>query len=200
MRKRVRFESGKGGCELFGIRCRHFDSAKPENGINCGKDDPDGDRTSPSICTRIREPAPGQLERSMPAIEFAYNDSVNPRTFPYTPFFIAHGRETWTPIKATVKHHFGGKRGEGTRDGTTELRRYVERKREAEEVTRDNHRRLTSKFLRDQREKFSYATPFSVGTRVWLTDVRLKGEQKPPVLESRRLGPLLVTEALPHDS
>lgn len=142
---------------------------------------------------------PDNWSEALPAIEFAYNDSVNPRTFPYTPFFIAHGRETWTPIKATVRHHFGETAEERVRDGTTELRSYVERMRQAEEVTRENHRRLTSKFLRDQREKFSYATPFSVGTRVWLTDVRLKGERKPPALESRRIGPLVVTEALPHD-
>ena len=143
---------------------------------------------------------PDNWSEALPAIEFAYNDSVNPRTFPYTPFFIAHGRETWTPIKSTVKQYFGETAKEGARDGTPQLRSYVERMRQAEEVTRENHRRLTSKFLREQREKFSYTMPFTVGTWVWLTDVRLKGEIKPPVLESRRIGPLIVTEALPHDS
>lgn len=146
---------------------------------------------------------PDNWSEALPSIEFAYNDSVNPRTYPYTPFFIAHGRETWTPIQATVQYYFGGNNSNGapsTTSVTSELESFVKRMRQAEEVTRENHRRLTNKFLREQREKFSYSVPFTTGTKVWLTDLSLKGEKKPPVLESRRIGPLIVKEALPHDS
>ena len=140
---------------------------------------------------------PERWSEALPAIEFAYNDSVNPRTYPWTPFMVAYGREPWHPIQQDVQQYFPTQPEAKTpaqKQATENFSRFLRTKFEVIKDAKANYRRLTNEFLETSRNKFSYFSPFSIGDLVWLTDVNLKGKLKEPALRPKRQGPFRIAE------
>lgn len=148
---------------------------------------------------------PNSWSEGLAAIEYAYNDSVNPRTFPFTPFLIALGRENTRNIVTDVERYFPSPESSSTGrissiiDPLVAFENYLERRFDLEQHARRNYNQLTEKFLEEKRKKFAYL-PFLVGDLVWLAHtVRLKNEVKQPSLAPRRSGPFIILETLPHN-
>ena len=139
---------------------------------------------------------PEMWSEILPAVEFAYNDSVNPRTYPWTPFMVAYGREPWHPIQTDVQRHFPSSSlsDEIKTNGGQAFHRFLRHRFDVLSDAKANFRKLTRQFLEERRRKFSYFSPFSVGDLVWLTDVRLKNEVAKPALKAKRSGPYRVVE------
>jgi len=148
---------------------------------------------------------PQAWSEALPSVEFAYNDSVNPRTYPYTPFMIAHGREPTHAIQGDVERFFPCPGGgvnttvTGTADAWDNYADYLNLRKDVIHTAKENYRKLSQQFLETQRKKFGYFVPFKVGDLVWLTDVRLKNEVKAPSLNPKRFGPFEISEVLPHN-
>ena len=144
---------------------------------------------------------PERWSEALPAVEFAYNDSVNPRTHPWTPFIVAYGREPWHPIQADVQRHFPASSLSDeikTNDGQA-FHRFLNHRFDVLNDAKANFRKLTQQFLEERRRKFSYFSPFSVGDLVWLTDVKLKNEVAKPALNAKRSGPFRIVEIAPRN-
>jgi len=141
----------------------------------------------------------------LPAIEYAYNDSVNPRTYPYTPFQIARGREDFRNVQSDVERHFPSSNpppvdGMSELDAPEKVREYLNTQKDVAEHARANYRRMTREFLDRNAKRFEHYSPFRVGDMVWFVpSMHLKGEIKEPALNRRRIGPFQVTECLPHN-
>jgi len=123
----------------------------------------------------------------IPAIEFAYNDSVHPKIAPYTPFIVSTGREPRVPMEVWLNSELPAGlderlEWEGTRNGEMPLRHfalpgkdpvtyahgqpieeYVRRCWRITAKAREHFQDHTEKALREQRKKFAYAPTFGVG-------------------------------------
>ena len=127
----------------------------------------------------------------LPAVEFAYNNSVHSSTH-YTPFFLDNGRHPITPASLVTRSAARTGRVKSATQFMDAWREHIDKARHAIDT-----QKTISKYYRDKR---LLPKEFAPGELVWISSkhVNYPGKLKKPKFSDLYLGPVEVISALPN--